>query len=279
MTASKKTHKKPKESKKSSRCKTDEKSYTVAIVSDIHFNVHDKPSWRAFRKWHSDIRPYRTIFLGDFIELNMLSSYPREADAEIRAIEQIRCFINEVNPLVEEADKVICIEGNHENRWNKIIAGNYAPELRGALGLTLREQCYNQGLDTRVEYLVEDLLCRGVKLGPFILRHGDKQVRGRFGGGKHLAANRIAKTLGESEIFGHFHRAQMFCQTANGRTAVAIANPCMTKNHSYSLDPDWQRGFTVLELFGPGKQNATAFPVLIDKGKFAYNGKVYNGNK
>lgn len=253
------------------------KSKIVAIASDIHFDMHDIPTWRAFRKWHKDVKPDHTILLGDFIELNMLSRFHQHADDPLYAIEQIKCFVKEVNPLVKESNRVTCIEGNHENRWGNVVS-HAGPALRDAIGLTLKDQCYNQGLDPDIEYLVEDLKVRGIECGPFILRHGDKQVRGRNGGGKHLAANKLMKSMGESEVFGHFHRAQMFCQTSGGRTAVAIANPCMTGDHAYSLDPDWQRGFTVIELYGPDNQFATARPILIQNGHFAYNGKVYDGN-
>lgn len=253
-------------------------SKIVAIVSDIHFDMHDEPTWRAFRKWHADVQPHKTIFDGDFVELNMLSRFTQHATDPLHAVDQIKCCITEVNPMVEEADEIVLIEGNHENRWGNMIAGVHGPALKQALGLTLREQFFMQGLDPRVTYLVEDLKVRGVQCGPFLIRHGDKQVRGRNGGGKHLAANKLTKSMGESEIFGHFHRAQMFCQTSNGKTAVAIANPCMTGDHAYSLDPDWQRGFTVIELYGPDNQYATARPILIQDGHFAYNGKVYDGN-
>jgi predicted phosphodiesterase len=253
------------------------KSDVVAIVSDIHFDLHHEATWRAFRKWHADVRPAKTVILGDFVDLGMMSRYVQEVNAALHAIPQIKMFVREVNELSKEAKEVIVVEGNHDERWSKTIFGVAPAALRGALGLTLHDQCRAQGLNKNVKWLREDTITRGVRCGPFILRHGHNQ-QSRFGGGKHLAANRLGKTMGLSEVFGHHHKAQVFCQTSLGRTAVAVANPCMTGDHEYNKDPDWQRGFTILELYGPDKCYANPFLVIMNEGHFAYNGKVYDGN-
>ncbi|NJL53684.1 metallophosphoesterase [bacterium] len=252
-------------------------SKIVAIVSDIHFDLHDAPTWRAFRKWHADVRPQQTVILGDFLDFGMLSRYVQGMNDPLFAIPQIQTFKTEVNPLIEESGEVIILEGNHDERWSKMILGNVPHIYKGAIGLSLEEQCYAQGLSRKVKWLREDTLVRGVQCGPFVLRHGHNQS-GRFGGGKHLAANRISKSLGVSEVFGHHHRAQMFCQTAHGKTAIAVSNPCMTGDHEYSKDPDWQRGFTILELYGSANQYATPAVIVMNDGHFAWHGKVYDGN-
>lgn len=254
-----------------------EKSLRVAIVSDIHFDLHDEPTWRAFRKWHTDVRPDKTVILGDFIDLGMMSRWKQGAHDPLFVIPQIRCFVKEANALAKETGELIVLEGNHDERWDRYIGGEKPFVLQDALGLTLQDQCYAQGLTKELSWIKEDITVKGIECGPFILRHGHNQS-GRFGGGRHLAATRIQKSLGQSEVFGHHHRAQLFCQTAHGKTAVGIANPCMTGDHDYYKDPDWQRGFTVLEVFGDDQQYATPFVVLIQEGRFSWNGVVYDGN-
>lgn len=93
----------------------------------------------------------------------------------------------------------------------------------------------------------------------------------------HIAANRVNKNLGASEVVGHHHRAQLFARSAGGRTAVVIANPCMTGDHEYAPDADWQRGFTILETFGEGHGLATAYPIVMHDGAFAWSGRLYDG--
>lgn len=252
-------------------------SEVVAIVSDIHFDLHHEATWKAFRKWHTDVRPSKTVILGDFVDLGMMSRYVQEADAPLHAIPQIKVFVREANALAKETKQLIVVEGNHDERWNKLVFGTAPQALKNALGMTLKDQCRFQGLEKTTKWVREDTINKGVMCGPFLLRHGHNQA-GRFGGAKHLAANRLTKTMGVSEVFGHHHKAQIHCQTSLGRTAIAIANPCMTGDHEYQKDPDWQRGFTILELYGPNKNFASPYVVIMNEGHFSYNGKVYDGN-
>lgn len=255
------------------------KAELVAIISDIHFDLHDEPTWTAFKKWFTDVKPDKLVVLGDFIDFGMLSHYTPGKNDPIYAIPQIQMFVKEMNELkkLNPNGAIIVLEGNHDERWQKFLSGAAPYVLKDAIGLSLKDQCINQGLDAGVTWSREDVEVRGVKCGPFLLRHGHNQ-QGRFGGGKHLAANRLGRNMGQSEVFGHHHRAQMICQTALGRTAIAIANPCMTGDHDYAKDPDWQRGFTILELYGPDNKYATPHVIVMNDGHFSWNGKVYDGN-
>lgn len=253
------------------------RSQVVAVVSDVHFDLHDARCWRAFRRWHTATRPARTVLAGDMVDLGMLSSYPQEAGAPLRAIEQIQCLVREVNPLATESARVVFLEGNHESRWVREVVGKHAVALEGSVGLTFREQCLAHGLDRRVEWVTEQPGVFGVGVGPFVIRHGHKQA-GRFGGAVHLAANALTKGMGQSCVMGHHHRAQFVARTAFGRTAIAIANPCMTVEHHYAPGADWQRGFTVIETHGPHGEQATAYVVVMQPdGSFAHGGVVYTG--
>jgi predicted phosphodiesterase len=254
------------------------KSSLVAIVSDIHFDLHDPTAWKSFKKWYKDVKPDKLVVLGDFLDLGMMSRYVQGANDPVHAIPQIQVFVREINELMNSrrGAEIVVVEGNHDERWAKMVMGNAPHVLKGSIGLTLKEQCYAQGLHPDVDWLIEDTEVAGVKCGPFMLRHGHKQ-QGRFGGGKHLAATRLSKSMGVSEVFGHHHRAQIHCQTALGKTAIAISNPCLTINHEYNSDPDWQRGFTILELYGPNNKYASPYLVIMNQdGHFAYHGKVYS---
>ncbi len=251
------------------------KADMVCIISDIHFNLHDVPTWNAFKKWHKEIKPKKTVVLGDFVDLGMLSRYAQGDDDPVYAVDQIKEFIKEINPFTEYSE-VFIVDGNHDDRWAKMLKGKEFA-YKDAKGLTLKEQCYMQGLSKKTQWVTEDVNTRGIKCGPFTLRHGHQQS-GRFGGGKHLCLNKLDKTFGESEVFGHHHRAQLACKTVGDKTAIVIANPSMTINHNYNVDPDWQRGFTVLELYGKNNEFATPYIMIIQDGHFSYKGRVYDGN-
>jgi hypothetical protein len=60
-------------------------------------------------------------------------------------------------------------------------------------------------------------------------------------------------------------------------TEVAIANGHMEDDVEYVLEAGWTRGFTVIEV--DKKTNfAHPYPVIVEKGRFAFGGKIYDGN-
>lgn len=250
-------------------------SNVTFIVGDIHFDMHHREGWEAFVQCVKDTEPSQVIFNGDFLDLGMLSHYRQGEDEPVNAIEQVKCFVTEVKRIVGSVGKIIVIEGNHDERWGKIMHSVPGTALKGAIGLSLKEQCYAQGLPAEVQWIKESTSQRGYKVGKYLIRHGHKQS-GRFGP-QHLAAARLNKNNGQSEIIGHHHRAQMFCRTAGGITAIGIASPCMTADHDYATDSDWQRGFVVIEQY---ESTATAYPVVMEQdGSFAWGGRAYDGPK
>ncbi len=251
-----------------------EKSIVVAIVSDVHFPHHHRGAWAAFREWHAVARPYWTICNGDMIDLAGLSRYDKAGDEPLPS-EEIAVAVRELNALAAECTKLTFMEGNHEDRFARLLAGVPANVLAGLRGLTLREQMLAHGLSKRVEWVRETPQSAGISVAQFVVRHGHKQS-GRFGGGVNPAVNRLNKSLGVSEVIGHHHVAQHAVRAAHGRVAHAIANPCMEAMQSYAgSDATWPLGFTILEVL-PGWQHATPHLVVMDpRGAFALNGRAY----
>ncbi len=254
------------------------RSKLVFVASDIHFDLHDPSTWRAFSACAKRVQPDEIILAGDVIDFGMLHHHFKPGMRDpINAIEQITCAVREINSLREYTKRLRFLAGNHEERWDKYIHGPTPFVLEGAKGLRLHDQLLAQGLRPDVEWVEEGKGTMGIRVGPFMIRHGHMQS-GRFGGGEHLAANRIKKNNGQSELFGHFHRGQLMVYTAFGRDTTCIANPCMTGYHDYAGHSNWQRGFTALELHAPDFERATAYPVLSTNGVFSWGGYTYDGN-
>ena len=248
---------------------TSARSTLCAVVSDIHFPHHHRAAWEAFVAWCADHRPRRVVINGDVLDFESLSRFEKSPE-NVSAIDEIKVMVRECNRLVQHVGKLDIQEGNHDERWGGIIA-QHAIHLGDAIGLSLQEQCRFQGLDAGIGWIREDVKTLGTQIGPFRIRHGHKQSKGF--GPMHIAATRLRKSMGEWEIVGHHHRAQLYAQTAFGKQAVAIANPSMTAPHNYAPGADWQTGFTVVECFGP---DATAYPIVMTlDGRFAWGGKVY----
>lgn len=246
------------------------------VVGDIHFDLHHKGAWEAFVQCVRECQPDEVVINGDFVDLGMLSRYRQGENEPLNAIAQIQCFVAEMKRIEPYTKKLTVIEGNHDERWGKIFSGVPAESLRGAKGLSMKEQCFAHGLPESVNWISESASIRGYQVGKYLIRHGHKQGS-RFSSPQHIAATRINKSNGQSEIVGHHHRAQLFCRTAGGITAVGIAAPCMTGDHEYAPDADWQRGFVVIEQ---GERVATAYPVVCERnGSFAWAGRVYDAPK
>jgi predicted phosphodiesterase len=250
-------------------------SKVTFVVGDIHFDLHHKEGWEAFVQCVKDSEPDQIVINGDFIDLGMLSRYRQGEDDPLNAIEQVKCLVREVQRLVPFTKRLVVIEGNHDERWGKVMHNVPATALKGAVGLSLKEQCYAQGLPKEVVWISESNSSRGYQVGKFLVRHGHKQ--GSKTSPQNIASQRINKSNGQSEIVGHHHKAQLFCRTAGGVIATAIAAPCLTMDHDYAVDADWQRGFVVIEQYD---RIDTAYPIVMNnRGSFCWAGRAYDGPK
>lgn len=257
------------------------KSHIVAIVSDIHFDQHDTKLWAGFKAWCKAVKPAGVVVLGDIVDFGMLSTYAQSGSDPVKAINQIKLAVSELNQVKATCGRLWCAYGNHDERWERVVLGARAQNLEGAVGLSFVEQMTAQGLEG-VEWFRESCDTPGLILGKkaFMARHGHNQA-GRFGI-VHISARLLNEQPTISTGVGHHHRAQLACRTHYDGTVIqAIANPHMSGNHEYgSRAPNWQRGFTILEFYGAKRlrdcANFTSQIVIADRrSRFAYGGRVY----
>lgn len=249
-----------------------------AIVNDVHFpNVH-RPTWNAFRLWLADEKPEHLLFNGDFLDLEQLSRYEPDPAAEVHVLPAIKEWIDEVWELAPFVEHMHVLEGNHEQRFYKQVIQPVAQKLHGFVGLTLEDQCRAQGLPEPVEWRSVSKSYIGYQIGNVLVRHGHEMAGGPYGGGKHVAANLIAKSMGRSEVNGHWHRCQLYAHGTSDRGVIyGLCVPYMEAGVNYAPDPAWVRGFAVLE-HDTVTGRVTPYPVIVDDGRFSYAGKLYDGN-
>ena len=249
------------------------KPLLAAVVSDLHFPFIHRPTWRAFKQWHAHVKPDITVILGDFLDFASMSRYPAETGQSQDVVVEIQQFVKEANTLARECGRLVVVGGNHdEERWYRKIIEPIALQFPGMKGLGLHDQCLAHGLLHSVEWYIEGLHWRGFKVGNMILRHGHKQGS-RFGS-TNLTRAALTRTLGQSQMFGHHHRVELTALGTATGTRLAVANGHMTTDHGYSLENNWVRGFTILEV-EPQKGFTHAYPVVIEGGRFAWGGKLY----
>lgn len=244
----------------------------VAIASDIHWGSESR-SWAAFRAWHRDVRPHRTILLGDMFDAAAASKHQPHVNDPQSLADEINRMVAEANALAAECGSLTLCIGNHDARVEKYLRGDKPHITKGLKGLTLPEIAVAHGLREDVAWFEETAERPGLQVGQFMLAHGHNGAS-RFGGGKHLAANAIAGSNGVSRLHGHSHRAQLFCHTAWGKTAIGIANPSMVKPMGYAPNANWQVGWSALLLRPPAFDVATPYVLICDD-----DGGVSWGNK
>ena len=254
-------------------------AHTVVVASDIHFPHHHEKLWKNFKRFLRDAKPAHLILAGDLVDLVQLSIFEQPEDALSSGIDEIRIAAKQINSLLEFCPVTI-MPGNHEDRWRRAIFGNRQRALKGAVGLTFREQFYAQGLDKSISFKEENLEFPGLWVGSraLLVRHGDKQSS-RFGT-QAIANKALRETPTISTLVGHHHRAELQARTVLGETLFSIANPHMSGTHDYNPWPNWQRGFTVFDFYGERrladcKKFTPHLVVCDDEGSFCYAGKEY----
>lgn len=257
--------------------------YLIGVLSDMHISIIHRPTLEALEEWCADVRPDELLLNGDTFDFSVLSPYPKGENTLACAIEEVRAGVKIINRLHQFTNRIIIQYGNHCKRWEKTVIGANALALKGAKGLTLKDQCAAQGLDPRVEWSKESAKNPGVWLTKdLIARHGDLQA-GRFGGAVNLCLNRLNKNNGISELVGHHHRAQLAYRTALGRTSFVMALPTMANFEDYAPGTDWQQGWATISVNRiPDNHRTNDHPlvvqpslVLVQHGVAMWGGKLY----
>lgn len=209
---------------------------------------------------------------GDLIDFPQLSRYPQSIGQVQDVVNDIKVFVHEANGLAKECGKLVIVEGNHDDRWRQKFIEPLSAHMQGVKGFTLRDQCIAQGLTAKHEWIVESHETPGFLVGEMLVHHGHR--RGSKFGSANLARSALTRTLGRSQIHGHSHRIELVALGTHRGTCVAVANGHMSEDHDYSLENQWTRGFTILEV-EPSKGFTHAYPVVIEGGRFVLGGKLY----
>ena len=169
----------------------------ILIFGDSHLETKRgiDSSYTLFKKVVKLSKPNITICLGDLLDFSYISHFTELGEAEgKRLVEDLGIFKEELSYFKKcTKEQVIFLQGNHEDRLNKLLLKN--PVLIGIVDLA--KTCEDIGVtyiptNEQPYKLFDDLyLCHGLTFA------------------KHFAA-KLADTAGCSIISGHTHRTQMF---------------------------------------------------------------------
>ena len=238
------------------------------VLSDLQIPFEDGPVlWDLVVPFIRELRPYGVILNGDVVDNYEISDYskdPKQRDAASLARERegAERLMKALAPVTKER---IWLGGNHEDRfrryvWSRIpelVAADMASSFESAFRLKeygFRWKPYGQ------HYM----------LGKLLVTHGFL-VRGASGasGRAHF------EKLGTSVLHGHTHRLGVYHKTNQGGDHAAYENGCLCRldGLDYAQFPDWQQGFSVVDVFEGGLFNVNLIRILARK-LFVFGGTV-----
>lgn len=249
---------------------------TAIVLPDLQLPFEDTVAVNAVEQLLKDLRVDYWIQLGDFMDFNYISRWTTEnlkvltgstfVDDYKYANEFLDRHIKLVRGKNPDAEMVI-IEGNHDFRPKVVIEKD--PRYEGMIefdrNLRLKE--------------------KNIKFIPFwstgdIYTIGKANfIHGYYTNDAH--AKKHVQNYGKNIFYGHLHDVQTFsiAQSGDHNSLVGQSLGCLCK---YQLDyvrgkpVRWQQAFAVFHFFPNG--DFTYNVVRIVRGRFIYNGKVYDGN-
>lgn len=251
------------------------------MFGDAQYPDQDPKAIGAVKAFNRDYRATHAHIMGDMLNATTVGSYevPRGAPSFWDEIRGAREMIKDMAESLREANpdvKINYYEGNHCYRLQKFI-DRYAPQL-GEL----------EEMDGEKTLAMERLLGLkelGIKWIPYwedgkignhtTVLHGDK-VRSKAG----FTAHGYIDSYGTNAIAGHTHRLALVFRTQSGNVKFGMETGSLCKRkmkvpYMRANQADWQQGFSIM---GIDQQNdAHPAVLLINKGKVAFNGKVYKG--
>ena len=245
--------------------------YRVLVLPDIHIPVHDDRSLKAVEAYMADHRWDEVVYLGDFMDFDLISSHNRE---NLRAISGKRLdteyilagwILDRHRKLAPDA-KFTLIEGNHEHRVERYVDAN--PVLEGKVEVETGLQLIKRKIKW-VRFWSKGQIHR---IGKARFIHGLYTTK--YHASKHVEA------YGENIFYGHTHDIQSFSKELAGhdKTIVGQSLGCLCKydqKYIRGKPTKWQQGFGVFEFFPDGFFQYNV--IRIFKHRFQAEGKTYQG--
>lgn len=201
----------------------------IVFVPDLQVPEHDPAAVAlACKIIKGYIKPDRLIYLGDMLNLDMISSHAKwEPDvsisSEVSALQGVFKLFEKAAPGIRKQ----AIWGNHSRRWPKHVMDRI-PELADMPEFSLERVIKLE--ENNIEGLFEKIELAGRR---FVAVHGDPYA-GSIPGS---VARKWLDREGRSGICGHIHRLCTISKTTYSGTNI------WTEGGSLCLNPQrWNRG-------------------------------------
>lgn len=244
----------------------------LAAIPDVHVKFRDVPAVECTLKLLNYWSPNALLFFGDFLDCEGLSHWP-SSDLEPRRIvpeaKEGRLLLERFNRATPSCLSRIFLEGNHEH-WIDMALGKM-PELFHGLE--------ELGLEVNLKKLL-DLDRLGYELYP--MNHLVQVGNAHFTHGIYTATHHAKKHLDTFKCniyYGHLHDTQEANATSIYGPIEAASSGTLARLDAKFLKGkpnNWVHSVSLFEFFKDGSYNR--YKILINNGRTAYNGFVFDGN-
>ena len=223
---------------------------SLAFLSDCHFGADmDLKAFGFAVKILEEIQPDRIFLGGDIWDHSAVSKYRKNPDKVVCLQKEIETGIEQLASLVDACPTALVqlTRGNHEARLPNFLLDT----AKALYGLEVFNPRTLYGLDDLgIEYIEK----APYKVGHLYLLHGDQVNTSGIN-----PAKKALDDVNSSVLFGHVHKFSESGKTQlNGRQIGAWSNGCLcTLSPGYTLQPDWQQGFSIVDFTARGYFNVT----------------------
>lgn len=240
---------------------------TGIVISDTHLDATEEPHWSYLlaKRFIADINPDYVVHLGDVLELSYLSSF-NSGKARLLEGKRLKAdldlFETEMRWLRKHTDKVVVLEGNHDERIQRIL--DVDPVVEGLVEI----HNLNVVKDGTIEWY--PLLDQPIYLDGLFACHGWWVPQNPAK--KHL------EEIGGSTIFGHVHRRSYWSKIrwSDNVETTATGLGCLTNHQPPWLKgkpSGWQYDLAEIVTDNEGATRVNRLPII--DGKLIYEGRVW----
>lgn len=239
----------------------------LVVLSDLQIPFEDPRAVDQALSVFDRVRPDTVILNGDIVDCYRESAFLQDWRLAVDVTEEQHRRARRLMAALQGVKRKVWLGGNHEERWWRIIkemkarnlSDKAAPVVSNLLAY-VQAQGVTINLNSPIQSFSQlfDMPKYGFTYYPYshrlyvadqnlVITHG-KYVSRHSG----YTAKRTFEWLGRSCIVGHTHRLGAYLVTQDGRERGAWENGCLCQlEPEYDDAPNWQQGFSVVEISGP----------------------------
>lgn len=248
----------------------------AALYSDTHFPSQDDSALAVVASIVSDVQPTFLGHLGDLLDCYRISRFsqdPNRAESLQDEINMARAHLHQMAQVAPQARRVL-LEGNHENRLQRIIWDLHGPQRELARLDNFKDAMSWPSLlgleEIGWDFIPASQQSRTILLPNLILKHGT--VVRRWSASTALGEY---QKYGKSGVSGHVHRLGKFYHRDHNGSHVWMEAGCTCSTDPEYLDhPDWQQGMLVVAHTPDGSRYHVE-DIYIEKGRAVYRDRDY----